>query len=123
MVILGSIKEDSGLMPELQILFDRIDELQNSLRPEKIKNTFFTCRKKNMKTAEQLGGILKNMYENAPRKEMVTSIHLFGIRYADEIKMVGIKSVVDASGIPSTYRTEINKGIKLADYVIEKKPG
>ncbi len=76
-----------------------------------------------MKTAEDLGRILIDMYENAPRKEQVTSIHLFGIRYAGEIKNVGIKSVVDASGIPLSYRAEINKGIKLADYVVEKKPG
>lgn len=119
-------------MPELQILFDRKDELQNSLRPEnkkynvkskKYKIHSLLLEKKIMKTAEQLGGILKDMYENAPRKEMVTSIHLFGIRYADEIKMVGIKSVVDASGILPSFGTEINKGIKLASYVIEKKPG
>jgi diacylglycerol kinase len=36
------------------------------------------------------------MYDNAPRMEQVTMIHLFGIKYSDEIKNAGIKAVVDA---------------------------
>ena len=71
-----------------------------------------------MKTAEQLGSILKEMYEGAERKEQVTMIHLFGIQYHQEIKNVGIREVVEAAGIPSTYKTEVNKGTKLAKYVV-----
>lgn len=70
-----------------------------------------------MRTAEQLGKVLKEMYDNAPRMEQVTMIHLFGIKYSDEIKNAGIKAVVDTSGIHSTYKSEVSKGIKLSKYV------
>ena len=73
-----------------------------------------------MKTAEQLGKILAEMYNDAPRNEQVTGIHLFGIKYAEEIKNAGIKSVIDFSGIKSTYRTEVSKGVNLAKYVVVK---
>ncbi len=73
-----------------------------------------------MRTAEQLGKILFDMYDNAPRKEQVTMIHLFGIKYSEEIKNAGIKEIVDASGIYSTYKSEVSKGVKLAKYVKEK---
>ena len=73
-----------------------------------------------MKTAEELGVILRKMYDNAPRKEQVTFIHLFGIKFAEEIKAEGIKAVVDISGIPSTYKTEVNKGVNLSKYVTKK---
>lgn len=73
-----------------------------------------------MRTAEQLGKVLKEMYDNAPKKEQVIMIHLFGIKYHDEIKNAGIKDVVDASGIKSTYKVEVNKGVNLSKYVQEK---
>lgn len=38
------------------------------------------------KTILELGLILKEMYSNAPNGEMVTQIHLFGVKYADEIR-------------------------------------
>jgi hypothetical protein len=72
-----------------------------------------------MRTAEQLGKILAEMYDNALRMEQVTMIHLFGVKYSSEIKNVGIKAVVDASGIHSTYKSEVSKGVKLAKYVRE----
>ena len=44
-------------------------------------------------------------------------IHLFGIKYSEEIMKCGIAEVIKESGIFSTYRTELGKGIKLAKYV------
>lgn len=73
-----------------------------------------------MKSPKELGEILREMYENAPRKEQVTFIHLFGIKYHEEIKSAGIREVVELSGIPITYRTEVNKGVNLGRYVSEK---
>lgn len=72
------------------------------------------------KTLNELGTILADMYSNAPKKEQVTMIHLFGVKYADDIQKVGIREVIEQSKIHSTYRTELNKAVKLAKYVSPK---
>lgn len=72
------------------------------------------------KTINQLGNILKEMYSNAPKKEQVTMIHLFGVKYAEDIKNVGIREVIEQSGIRLSYRTELNKAVNLAKYVNPK---
>jgi hypothetical protein len=72
------------------------------------------------KTINALGKILADMYNNAPKKEQVTMIHLFGVKYADDLQKVGIREVVEQAGIHSTYRTELSKAVKLAKYVEAK---
>ena len=72
------------------------------------------------KSASELGKILGEMYGNAKSGEKVTMIYLFGVKYHDEIQNVGIAQVIEESGIHSTYRTELNKAVKLAKYVIPK---
>jgi len=74
------------------------------------------------KTILELGQILKEMYSNAPNKEAVTQIHLFGVKYADEIRKNGlsIAEIVKISGIGKSYVTEVNKGVNLAKYVSVK---
>ena len=67
--------------------------------------------------ASQLGKLLRESYENAEKSEKVTMIHLFGIKYHDEIKQSNISEIISESGIYSTYRTELGKGLKLARYV------
>ena len=67
--------------------------------------------------ATKLGKLLSESYQNAPKSEKVTMIHLFGIRYSEEIMQCGIAEVIKESGIFSTYRTELGKGVKLAKYV------
>ena len=37
-------------------------------------------------TINQLGVALSDMYHNAPKGETVAMVHLFGIKYAEEIK-------------------------------------
>jgi hypothetical protein len=69
-----------------------------------------------METSE-LGKLLRESYQNAQKTEKVTMIHLFGIKYAEEIKQCGIAEIIKEAGIFSTYRTELGKGIKLAKYV------
>jgi hypothetical protein len=69
------------------------------------------------KTALQLGKILEEMYRTAPKKEQVTMIHLFGVQFYQDIQRVGVKEVIEEAGIHSTYRTELNKAVKLAKYV------
>jgi 5-methylcytosine-specific restriction protein B len=68
-------------------------------------------------TAKELGKILNEMYTNAPRKEQVTMIYLFGIKYHNEIHKVGTREVVEASGINISYTAEISKALRLAQYV------
>ena len=65
-------------------------------------------------TINELGQKLKEMYTDAPNGEHVAMIYLFGIKYHVEIKSVGIKQVIEQSGIRSTYQTELSKAIKLA---------
>ncbi|MCA0426625.1 MAG: hypothetical protein LCH37_04245 [Bacteroidetes bacterium] len=73
------------------------------------------------KTLNELGRILQEMYDHAPKKEKVTMIHLFGITYSEDIQKVGIREVIEQAGIYSTYRVELNKAVKLAKYVSPKK--
>ena len=71
-------------------------------------------------TENELGIKLKEMYEvGLPKKEATTYIHLFGIKYADEIRKnkLNIAEIIRISGISSTYFAEVNKGIKLKKYV------
>lgn len=73
-------------------------------------------------TVNELGRILMEMYENAPRGYQVANIHLFGVKYADVIKgnEYKVTDIIQSSGINNSYATEVSKGIKLARYVIPK---
>lgn len=73
-------------------------------------------------TVIELANILRDMYENAS-SEKTTMIHLFGIKYADEIKRNGYtpKEILKAAGMQESYQTEISKGVRLAKYVIAKE--
>lgn len=74
-------------------------------------------------TINELGIKLNEMYNNAPKGDAVAMIHLFGIRYANEIKQSNYskKDIIEQSGISSSYLTELTKGVKLAEYVVPKK--
>ena len=69
-------------------------------------------------TIIELSNILKDMYENA-KLDKVAMIHLFAIKYANEIRTNKItpKEILSVAGMPASYFAEINKGIKLAKYV------
>ena len=70
-------------------------------------------------TLVQLGQILNEMYFGSKDGETVAMIHLFGIKYAVEIKESGfsMKAIAKAAGIGESYGTEISKGVKLARFV------
>ena len=67
----------------------------------------------------ELGRILGDMYNHAEDGEKVTMIHLFGIKYAEEIRESGIaaKDIAEAAKIQPSYGTEISKGVRLSRYV------
>lgn len=69
-------------------------------------------------TKNELGKTLRDMYDNAPDKDQVAMIHLFGIKFADQIiNKYTATEIVKASGIRPSYATEVNKGIRLSKYV------
>lgn len=67
---------------------------------------------------EQLIQKLHDLYFNAKDRETAVMIHLFGIKYADELKEHGsLKKIAEDAGVPASYATEISKGIKLSQFV------
>ena len=73
-------------------------------------------------TINELGTALSKMYHNAPKGEAVARIHLFGIKYAEELSQSKFnkKEIARAANIPESFGTEISKGMKLAQYVTVK---
>lgn len=73
-------------------------------------------------TLHDLAMMLSEMYYNAPAKEQVTMIHLFGIKYADVIKENGYsrKEIIQKANIRESYLTELSKGMRLSKYVMLK---
>lgn len=71
---------------------------------------------------EQLGRILKSDYENANDKESVASIHLFGIKYGQQIrrKNYSPNDILKLSELSPSYITELQKGIKLSKFICVK---
>ncbi len=72
--------------------------------------------------SDELGRILRRMYDKAPRHRQVAFIHLFGILYADHIgtQQAPIREIVEASGLSINYVGEVNLGRRLAEYVTIK---
>jgi hypothetical protein len=70
-------------------------------------------------TENELGKKLRDMYDNASPNEQTTMIHLFGIKYAEEIRDSGItpREILKKADMQESYQTEINKGIRLSKYV------
>ena len=76
-------------------------------------------------TENDLANKLHEMYsEGMKKREAVTMIHLFGIKYAKELKKIkstiGIKGLLKIAKMSSKYDTEIYKGIRLATMLLKK---
>ena len=63
------------------------------------------------------------MYTGAKKGEKATMVHLFGVKYAAEIKQCDATpaDIANMAKIPSSYGTEINKGKNLSKYVRVKE--
>ena len=72
-------------------------------------------------TVDELAQILREMYNaGLPEGRGVTAIHLFGIKYAYELRHLTnshFRQMCSQVGMSNAYSTEINKGRNLADYV------
>ena len=67
----------------------------------------------------ELARRLRSVYDHAGRNEAACQVHLFGIRYAEELRACGcsLKHIVELSGVSMGYLPELSKGIKLSRYV------
>jgi hypothetical protein len=80
-------------------------------------------------TINKLAEILSEMYDNAPEGDKVSMIHLFGIRYSNEINknnyaakdIINYTRLRNGSKMNASYKTEISKGVNLSRYVIDKE--
>ena len=72
-------------------------------------------------TLEEAGRKLREMYQFAPSGELVAYIHLFGIKYADELHGLTNQAIVEQARIPQSYFSEVAKGRSLAKYVSLKR--
>jgi 5-methylcytosine-specific restriction protein B len=61
--------------------------------------------------------LLKHVHANAPEGKKLVYIHLFAIKYADEIRNLSCTRMVDLSGIPTASHVELWRALKLAEYV------
>jgi 5-methylcytosine-specific restriction protein B len=66
---------------------------------------------------KDLANELKRQYFSAPEKEKAVTVHLFGIKFADQIDGKSCKEIATLAGINESYGTEIRKGVNLAKYV------
>ena len=71
---------------------------------------------------DELAHTLSEMYHNAPEREATAMIHLFGIKYAAEIRDCGapVTEIVRLSGLYLSYSSEVYKGVRLARHVVPR---
>lgn len=64
---------------------------------------------------QELGNILKEMYDNAEDRMQVASIHIFGIKYGRNIIEQEYKAseIVKAAGLNESYSSELHKALNV----------
>ena len=68
-------------------------------------------------TLEEAGIKLREMYDATPNGEQVVHIHLFDIKYANQLGSLINKEIVRQAKMKESYGTEMAQGRKLAKYV------
>jgi|WetSurMetagenome_2_1015567.scaffolds.fasta_scaffold07594_7 hypothetical protein len=70
-------------------------------------------------TINELGTKLAKIYANAQKGYKVTSIYLFGIKYANVIieNRYSPKDIILAARLKDSYSTELSKALKLSKFV------
>ena len=74
----------------------------------------------------ELAEILRIQYTNAPDREKVLSIHMFGIKYGKfilENNNITIPKIIQLSGLPESYAVEVNKGVNIYLSIKDNKYG
>lgn len=77
------------------------------IKDSKIENTEYTI--------QELGSILREMYNNAEDRMQVASIHIFGIKYGKNIieKEFRASDIIKASSLNESYSTELQKALNI----------
>ncbi len=69
-------------------------------------------------TIDDLVRILRNAYSDGePESNQVRNVHLFAIRYADELSRISKEELMRRAQIGLSGPTEINQGLKLSNCV------
>lgn len=68
-----------------------------------------------MDEAARILRTMRDAGETANRK--TAAIHLFGIKYANELWELPVPQIVLPAGLPPSCSTEVSKGRALSDYV------
>jgi len=71
-------------------------------------------------TATEIARIFDECCHSAPDGYRATSIHLFGIEFAEDLRGHTIKDICIAANVPASYATEVYKGMKLSEFVVLK---
>lgn len=100
------------------LLNEHIDE--KIVKDDFDKDTFLILEDeaKENYTIEELGQILRGMYDNASGNKSAT-IHVFGILYGEIIKKneYNATQIVKASGLSEDYRTVLTRALSAYDYI------
>ena len=97
----------------------RANDITHSIQKLSQENTTNHLLRREPVSPEQFGKFLNEMYFGAEDGEAVAMIHLFGIKYGQEILAsdTNANQITKASGIPISHVTEVHKGIRLSKYV------
>ena len=71
-------------------------------------------------TNEEAAWILREMYHAGGTRgggRKTTAMHMFGIKYANDISRLHVGEILHQAGISHSYLTEVYKGVRLAEYV------
>ncbi len=75
-----------------------------------MKTLLIQIRKENKEHSQQeLANILNKMYQ----QEKAAGIHLFALKYGDEIPKFNNTSLITAANIPDSYKTELSKMLRV----------
>lgn len=93
---------------------DLIDEDGIAIIAEDVKTDY---------SIEELGAILSEIYNSSENK--TTSIHMFGLKYAEAIKNSGVSvvDIVKASNVSDSYHAEVSKGIRIYESILKNEYG
>lgn len=68
---------------------------------------------------QELGALLGKIYNNAEEKTKISSLYLFGIKYASLIEKnnYNYKNIIEYANIPASLEVELSKAMRISKYV------
>ena len=67
--------------------------------------------------SEELSVEFGKRYHTAGKGLTVVTIHLFGIEFAEELQGHNLSEICAGANVPTSYGTELRKGMRLAEFV------